>query len=148
MADNVNITPGSGAVIATDEVTLNAILVQIQRMKAGFGADGSYSDVEAGNGFPVSPQRKSFTNRSGTITTGGTAQTLAAANANRGYFFIQNHSTGDLWIDFGATAVQSQPSIRIPSEGSFVLEGLGCSTEAVSVIGAATGQAFTAKEMI
>ena len=41
MADNLAVTPGSGAVVALDEV--GGVLHQ--RVKVGFGVDGAYSDV-------------------------------------------------------------------------------------------------------
>lgn len=87
-----------------------------------------------------------LTNRSGTITLGGTAQTLAAANATRKYILIENVSSGDLWINFTTTAVINQPSFKIVANGSFVMEGTFISTELISIIGATTSQAFTAKE--
>lgn len=87
-----------------------------------------------------------LTNRSGTITTGGTAQTLAAANANRRYLFIQNLSSSELWINFTTAAAQSQPSIRLDAGASFTMEGSFVSTELISIIGSTTGQAFSAKE--
>jgi hypothetical protein len=93
----------------------------------------------------VGPAAGSFTDRSGTITTGSTAQTLAAANANRQYLFIQNNSASDLWINFTTTAVLSQPSIKLASGTSMTFVSY-LTTEAVSIIGATTGQTFTAKE--
>lgn len=50
MADNVPITPGSGADIATDEIGG----LHYQRTKVGFGVDGSYGDVSDANPMPVS----------------------------------------------------------------------------------------------
>ena len=87
-----------------------------------------------------------FTDGSSTIATGGTAQTVFASNASRRYLLIQNNSSSDLWINFTTTAVQSQPSIRLVSYAIYVLEGNFVSTEAVSIIGATTGQAYTAKQ--
>ncbi len=87
-----------------------------------------------------------LTDISGTITTGGTAQTLAAANANRKYLLIQNNSSAALWFNFTATAVTSEPSLQLAVGGSFVMETGLISTEAISIIGATTGQAFSAKE--
>ena len=84
--------------------------------------------------------------RSGTITLGGTAQSLAPANASRKYFLFQNISAGNLYINFTTTAVALQPSITVAAGGSFVMESSFVSGEAISVIGATTGQAFTAKE--
>lgn len=86
-----------------------------------------------------------WTDRSGTITAGGTAQTLAGINANRTAFEIENLSSDFLWINFTTTAVRNQPSIRIGSGQSLVMDTF-VSTELISVIGGTTGQAFTAKE--
>ena len=49
MADNVNITPGVGAVVAADEV--GGALVQ--RVKPVFGEDGTATDPSPSNPFPV-----------------------------------------------------------------------------------------------
>ena len=86
------------------------------------------------------------TDRSGTITSGGTAQTLAAALATRRYFLFQNNSDIDMWINFGATAVASQPSIKILAGGSYENPAHFCPNALISVIGATTGKTFTAKE--
>lgn len=90
--------------------------------------------------------RGTITDRSGTITSGGTAQQLMASNANRSYLFIQNISDIDLWFNFTTTAVAAQPSIRLVPGASFVLEGTFVSTELISIFGATTSKAFTAKE--
>ena len=90
--------------------------------------------------------RGTLTDRSGTITTGGTAQQLAAANPSRRYIIIQNVSTAALWIDFGVNAVQDQPSLKLVADGSFVMEGDFVDTQSISIIGGTTAQAFSAKE--
>ena len=103
--------------------------------------NGEYAAME------VAGARGALTNRSGTITAGGTAQQLMAANAVRSYLFVQNVSNNDLWINFTTTAVQAQPSIRLEPGDAFEMSGAGfVSTELVSIIGSSTGQAFTAKE--
>lgn len=95
----------------------------------------------------VKPSSGNLTDRSGAITTGATAQQLAAANTARKYLLIQNLDSGeDLWINFTTTAVADRPSIRIPPDGTFVMEGSFVSTELVSVIAATTGHEWTAKE--
>jgi hypothetical protein len=48
VADNVQITAGSGTVVASDELTINAIAAQVQRMKLALGADGTYTGDLAG----------------------------------------------------------------------------------------------------
>ncbi len=89
-----------------------------------------------------------MTERSGTITTGGTAQPLAAAHAARRYLIIENVSqTEALWVNFTTTAVEAEPSIMLaPGGGSLVMDGSFVSTEAISVIAATTAHPFTAKE--
>lgn len=50
MADNTTLNPGTGGdVIATDDIGG----VKYQRVKNGFGADGSYSDVSSTNALPT-----------------------------------------------------------------------------------------------
>lgn len=49
MADNVAYTPGSGAIIAADDI--GGVLHQ--RVKIGVGADGSATDVSEANPMPV-----------------------------------------------------------------------------------------------
>lgn len=87
---------------------------------------------------------------SGTITSGGTAQEWAAANTYRKGWFIQNNSSGDLWVrEDGTDAAASQPAIKIAAgavltgslvNGDYVPRG------AVSIIGATTGQAYSGRE--
>lgn len=86
------------------------------------------------------------TGLSGTITTGGAAQTLAAANANRQGLWVQNQSTAALWINFEETAVASQPSIKIDAGALYETPANWCPIGSVSIIGATTGQAFAARE--
>lgn len=92
-----------------------------------------------------------WTNYSGTITLGGTAQTVIAANSSRRYLLIQNISDTALWVDFGATAVQDQPSVKLAADsgsggGFLVFEGNFVPTTALSIIGATTGKKFVCKE--
>lgn len=49
MADDIAITPGSGAAVATDEVSSR----HFQKIKAAWGADGTANDVSAATPFPV-----------------------------------------------------------------------------------------------
>lgn len=84
---------------------------------------------------------------SGTITAGGTAQVLVGANPSRRGFKVFNASNVDLWLsDFGAVAVAASPSERIPSGATYISEIGGATIKSISIIGATTGQAFTARE--
>lgn len=87
------------------------------------------------------------TDRSGSITTGGTAQTLMASNSSRKGWIVQNNSTGSLWFnELGNAAVQSQPSFELKPGASYESILGATVTTAISIIGATTGQTFTARE--
>lgn len=88
----------------------------------------------------------SSTSRSGTIASGGVAQTLMAANSSRRGFWIQNVSTGDLWISDLGTASAAQPSVVVPPGALYEAPSGGVPTSAISIFGATTGQAFAARE--
>lgn len=81
MADNVDVTPGSGATVATDDVSG----VQYQRIKVAFGADGAAADVNTGNGFPVDVEvvsiPASIYSGQETVDSAGTAQAIGSSQA-------------------------------------------------------------------
>lgn len=85
------------------------------------------------------------TDKSGSITTGGTAQTLASANTSRTSLTGQNISAGDLWINEigGTAAVDTVGSYKVVAGGAFAI----VTNRAISIIGATTGQKFTATEV-
>lgn len=87
-----------------------------------------------------------LTDRSGTIATGGTAQVLMAANSQRRGYWVQNVSSGDLWINALGPAVANQPSILIPPRALYEVDASTVPTTEISIIGATTGQAFSARE--
>ena len=105
------------------------------------------SSVSSSNPLPIVFSTATITSRSGTIATGGTAQSLMAANAARKGWFIQNNSTGDLWVNrFGGTAIAGQPSLLIPAGALYETPDGGSGGNALSIYGATTGQTFTAAE--
>jgi hypothetical protein len=93
----------------------------------------------------ATPTSNTLTDHSGTIITGGTSQTISTARARK-YLFVQNLSSGALYINFTSAASASSGSIYIPPNGSFVQESFFASSEAITIFGATTGQAFTAKD--
>lgn len=95
-----------------------------------------------------SPPSGALTDRSGTVTTGGTAQNAMVANASRKYLLLRNplEETETLWFDLTATAVAASPSIRLDPGDTFVMEGSFVSTQALSIFAATTGHKWTAKE--
>jgi hypothetical protein len=86
-----------------------------------------------------------YTDRSGSITTGGTAQALAAANESRDHIFIGNpNATGSLWVnDLGGTAAANGAGSTEVPPGSIVTTR---ARNAISIIHATTGATFTAGE--
>lgn len=81
-----------------------------------------------------------------TITTGGTAQLLFAANPLRRGIVLQNQSAGDLYI--GNPATLTQGSLKIPSGYYYETPGNFSGTADIQIIGATTGQAFYAREHV
>lgn len=114
----------------------------------GGGGGGGLTNTELrASPVAITSGRFTFTDRSGTITAGGTAQQLAAANATRNGWKIWNLSNGDLWInEVGSTAVLNQPSFKLPPGGYYENSYGGVTVSAISIIGATTGQAFAARE--
>ena len=88
-----------------------------------------------------------LTDRSGTVTLGGTAQAFTIANTSRKGIYIYNSSAGSLWInELGVAAVLASPSIEIKTGTSYTFPEGGTSAAAISIIGATTAQTFTARE--
>jgi hypothetical protein len=99
----------------------------------------------------TAPMASAFTDRSSTITVGGTAQTLAAQNLSRRYLIIQNTSSGDEWVSWTtSTWVSTSVTagwIKIPSGGSYDTPASAVTSQAFTIWGATTGQSFTSSEM-
>ncbi|WP_125468854.1 hypothetical protein [Methylomagnum ishizawai] len=81
---------------------------------------------------------------SGTIAVGGTPQALLPANPARRGAWVQNLSAGDLWLSDVGAAAAAPPALKlVPGayyEWPYPTDG------AVSVFGATTGQAYSARE--
>lgn len=79
MADNVAITPGSGATIAADDISG----VLVQRVKIQTGADGSATDVSTSNPVPVSDAGGTISvdDGAGSLTVDGSVSLAAAIPA-------------------------------------------------------------------
>lgn len=125
----------------------NAITTQLPATLGIKAAAASLSVAPASDAvFAVAPLAAATTDRSGAIAAGGTAQQLAAANAARRGFWVQNNSAGPLWITTLTTAVQSQPSLQLIAGAYYESPQGGAGTGAISIIGATTAQAFSARE--
>lgn len=90
----------------------------------------------------------SVVNKSGTITTGGTAQVAIAENSKRIGFWIQNVSAGDLYVNDVGTAAATGSSVKIAAGSIYESPAMGCVTGDISIFGATTAQAFVAREYV
>lgn len=100
--------------------------------------------VSSSNPLPIQNVSASPVDRSSTITTGGTAQVLLAANANRKGIEFFNNSVGSIWLNAVGTATAGGGSIEVRSGGYWSPPVVPVT--AISVIGATTAQAFTCWE--
>jgi len=142
--------PSVGRQAADTENTSGLKCVQIVSSGAVIGT------VYIGNTVVVAINTGSVTDKSGAITLGGTAQTLAASNTSRKALTVQNMSTAtlqniataeSLFISFTGTASCSGAagSLEIPTGSTFYAMP-PISTQAVSVCGATTNHRWYAGE--
>lgn len=90
---------------------------------------------------------ESQTDGGGTITAGGTSQTIFAANNNRRYFEFQNTSDTTMYIDFGQAATNSgTKSFTVLAGGFYVNPSNFCTHLSITVLCATTGKTFSTKE--
>lgn len=137
--------PGTGGNALT-LATSNTAAFNLSGATFGGGINGSPMVSSGAASGPL-------TDGSGTITTGGTAQQVFAANSSRKYMLIQNQSTDTLYVNFGTAAVVGQPSMALQpanganqAGGSLSFEDNFVPNTTVSIIGATTGDAFVAKQ--
>lgn len=130
MADNVAITPGSGATAAADNISG----VLFQRVKIAVGADGTNDgDVATGNPMPVREMDPSTTTAFGPITTASTVLFSAVDTANEkivvlqitGSFIdgiaLQASHDATTWFSIQATSFDTDVTVidTIPGPGLF-----------------------------
>ena len=94
---------------------------------------------------PLNAAPAAYADRSGVVAAGGTAQTLMAANPARRGFCVQNNSNAALTVSSVGTASTSAGLILQPGQLYEPPAG-GVPTAAISILGAATGQRFDARE--
>jgi len=112
----------------------------------GTAATPTVVSPASGSTFTTSPNALSAgTDRSGQITTGGTAQVLAAANASRVALEGMNISAEDMWInEIGGTATPNTAgSYKVASFQTFSV----LTNRAISIVAATTASKFTATEV-
>lgn len=114
------------------------------RSLGGVPVDIVIATGNLGSSVSVATGAPAATNRSGTIAAGGTSQVVSTGAAPRTSLVIQNISAGDLWVsEFGAAAVDTPGSYKIVAGATFTI----LTKNQVTIIGASTGQKFTATEI-
>lgn len=90
-------------------------------------------------------QGQTVTDKSSTITLGGTAQNMTGAGTVVNGFQVSNpDAVNDLWVSWSTTALANgSGSHRVAANGGEYVSDFRTNS-AVSIVGAVTGQKFTA----
>ena len=128
------------------EVDGNGNLVPVHA-PASTNAQGVSSPVGPQNPLPViNTAGAAASDGSGTVATGGSAQTLFGGAAPANGFLVQNNSSAGLWVSDVGAASNSGASIQIAANGGVFATPSGYKPAGpVSLYGATTGQAFAAR---
>lgn len=107
MADNIDITPGTGKTVATDEVTIDGASAHVQRVKVTWGAAGSAGDTSAANPLPVQATTgiTGIADNRKVVTTAGTRVTLAASTACKQIIITAETDNTGIVVVGGSTVV-------------------------------------------
>jgi hypothetical protein len=127
----------------TDVTLQNPIVTAVLAVKNG----NDVEPISSSSPMPVQSANATPTDKSGSITTGGSAQVAMAALSTRKGYFFQNISSEVMWGSWVGTAAPN-------TAGSFPIQPNGilrnttpCETTALSIYGATTAKVFTAWEM-
>lgn len=105
MADNIDITPGTGKTVATDEVTIDGASAHVQRVKVTWGAAGSASDASASNPLPVTLATVTgIVDSRKVVATAGTRVQLASLACKEVILTAETDNTGIVVVG-GSTVV-------------------------------------------
>lgn len=108
MADNVNITPGSGEVVASDQIAG----AQYQRVKVTWGADGTANDTSTTNPLPIYQNITTIADGRTTVTTAGTRVALASSTACKNVAITAITSNTGIVVVGGSTVVAALATRR------------------------------------
>ena len=114
---------------------------------AAANAQGVATPVGAQNPLPViNTAGAAASDGSGTLATGGSAQTLFGGVVPVNGFLVQNNSSGVLWISDVGVASAGGAAIQLAANGGIFATPSGYKPAgAVSLFGITTGQAFAAR---
>ena len=128
------------------EVDGNGNLVPVHA-PAATNAQGVSSPVGPQNPLPViNSAGNAASDGSGTIGTGGSAQSLFGGAVPANGFLVQNNSSAALWVSDVGAAANGGASIQIAANGGVFVTPSGYKPAGpISLWGATTGQAFAAR---
>ena len=128
------------------EVDGNGNLVPVHA-PATTNAQGVSTAIGPQNPLPViNAAAAAASDGSGTLATGGSAQTLFGGIVPANGFLVQNNSSAALWISDVGTAASGGASLQLAANGGIFATPSGYKPAgAVSLYGATTGQAFAAR---
>jgi hypothetical protein len=114
---------------------------------AAANAQGVASPVGPQNPLPVvNTAGSAASDGSGTVATGGSAQTLFGGAVPANGFLVQNNSTAALWICDTGAASNGGASLQLAANGGIFATPSGYKPAGpVSLYGGTTGQAFAAR---
>lgn len=131
MSDNIDVTPGVGKTVATDEVTIDGATVQVQRIKPTFGTPGSAVDVSSSNPLPVVQTGALSVGQSGSwsVSVTGTAAVTQSGTWNVGTVTAVTSITNPVaatqsgtW-NIGTLATITNPVAVTVADGADVTQG-------------------------
>jgi hypothetical protein len=110
-------------------------------------AQGVSTPVGSQNPLPViNTAAVAASDGSGTVATGGTAQTLFGGVVPANGFLVQNNSNAALWLSDVGMASAGGASVQLAASGGLFVTPSGYKPAgAVSLFGGTTGQAFAAR---
>lgn len=129
------------------EIDGNGNLVPLHA-PAATNAQGVSTPVGPQNPLPVINTAGAVaSDGSGTLATGGSAQTLFGGIVPSNGFLVQNNSSAALWLSDAGNASAGGASIQIAANGGIFATPSGYKPAgAVSIFGATTGQAFAGRQ--
>jgi hypothetical protein len=100
----------------------------------------------SGNALYPSVLKSAPTDGSGSIASGGTSQTVFAANSSRSWLFVQNISNAVMYLNFSGVSVADSNSVKLNANSYYENPPHYCPNGTLTIIGATTGQKFVAKQ--
>jgi len=131
--------------VATDEIAGQ----HHQKMKLGFGADGTATPVTATTPFPVGTKTVLTAGAPFAVSVGAASGAAVAGNASRkGLELVNTHATAIISLGFDGNAAVLYSGVTLyPNGGSYQMDEYSFSTGAISAISSVAGANLAGQEM-